>query len=102
MARAGEAWPQDDAGARAALLAWLEGDLELAQAADRYAACFPPVAGMDARKIERTWSRWSPARRRDLARQIRLAMRPAEEAEGDSEAPARARTERRGSPSISS
>ena len=74
MADQPAAWPQDDAGAREALLAWLEGRLPLAEAADTYARCFPPAAGMNAAKIKATWSAWSAARRRMLAEQIRRAM----------------------------
>lgn len=74
MADQPTAWPQDDAGAREALLSWLEGRQPLAEAADAYARCFPPAAGMDAAKITATWSAWSAARRRMLAQQIRQAM----------------------------
>lgn len=68
------AWPQDDVAARSTLLAWLEGELPLPEAAARYASCFPPVAGMDAAKIMRTWAGWSKARRKMLAEQIRRSM----------------------------
>ena len=72
---AGEgAWSQDDLTARATLLAWLEGELPLVEAAAKYASCFPPVAGMDAAKIARTWAGWNAARKRLLARQIRASM----------------------------
>jgi len=74
MADQPPAWPQDDAGAREALLAWLEGRLPLDEAADTYARCFPPAAGMDPAKIKATWGSWSAARRRLLAQQIRRSM----------------------------
>ncbi|MFI5266927.1 MAG: hypothetical protein ACHQ7M_06060 [Chloroflexota bacterium] len=74
MADDPQAWPQDDLTARATLLAWLEGELPLDEAAARYASCFPPLAGMSAEKIKRTWSGWKPARRRMLAEQIRRSI----------------------------
>lgn len=74
MADDDEAWPQDDLTARATLLAWLEGELPLDQAATKYAGCFPSVAGMDVDKIKRTWSGWNVARRRMLAEQIRRSI----------------------------
>jgi hypothetical protein len=74
MADDDQAWPQDDLTARAMLLAWLEGDLPLDEAATKYAACFPPVAAMNADKIKRTWSGWNAARRRMLAQQIRRSI----------------------------
>ena len=51
MAEVEESYPQDDVTARATLLAWLEGELPLDEAAGRYAACFPPVARMDASRV---------------------------------------------------
>lgn len=69
-----DAWPQDDLAARAALLEYLEGRLPLEQAAEKYASCFPPAAGMDAQHIQRTWRGWNSAMRERLARQIRRAM----------------------------
>ena len=74
MAEPEESYPQDDETARATLLAWLEGELPLDEAANRYAACFPPIADMDAAKITRTWESWNPALRRMLARQIRSTI----------------------------
>lgn len=74
MADAQELWPQDDVRARATLLAWLEGELPLDEAAAVYAGCFPPVAGMDAAKVKRTWASWNPPRKRMLAEQIRRSM----------------------------
>jgi hypothetical protein len=79
MADSTEMWPQDDVAARAALLAWLEGELPLDEAAAKYAGCFPPVAGMNAGKIKRTWGSWNAARRRMLAEQIRRSMAEPEE-----------------------
>jgi hypothetical protein len=69
-----ERYPQDDLTARATLLAWLEGELPLDEAAARYAGCFPPVARMDPAKVKRTWEAWNPARKRMLAEQIRKTM----------------------------
>ncbi|HEX6513039.1 MAG TPA: hypothetical protein VF157_12100 [Chloroflexota bacterium] len=69
-----QAWPQDDLTARATLLAWLDGELPLEQAAAKYAGCFPPAAGMDAAKIKRTWGSWNAARKRMLAQHIRRSM----------------------------
>ena len=69
-----DAYPQDDYGARKALLAWLEGELPLDDAVATYVSCFPPVAGMKADQVRRTWSGWSAERRRMLARQIRQGM----------------------------
>jgi hypothetical protein len=74
MADDAEAWPQDDLTARATLLSWLEGELPLDDAVARYAACFPPVAGMDPVKIKRTWASWNAPRRRMLAEQIRHSI----------------------------
>lgn len=74
-----EAWPQDDLGAREALLAWLEGRLPLDEAVARYVACFPPLAGMSADRVRRTWSAWSAGRREVLATQIRKGMGKAAE-----------------------
>ena len=66
--------PQDDVTARATLLAYLEGQLPLDEAAARYASCFPAVAEMDAEHIKVTWSGWSPSMRTALAKQIRRSM----------------------------
>jgi hypothetical protein len=74
MAEEQQSWPQDDLTARATLLAWLEGELPLDEAAARYAACFPPIARMDAERVKRTWASWNPARKKMLAEQIRRAM----------------------------
>jgi hypothetical protein len=74
MAETDEQYPQDDATARATLLAWLEGELPLDEAAARYAACFPPVARMDPSRVKRTWEAWNPARKKMLAAQIRTSM----------------------------
>jgi hypothetical protein len=74
-----EAWPQDDVGARAALLAWLEGQLPLEDAVARYLSCFPPAAGMKAEHVRRTWNGWNAARREVLAKQIRRGMSEAAE-----------------------
>ena len=60
--------------ARAALLAYLEGELPLDEAARKYISCFPPLARMSLDQLERTWKGWSPARKRDMARHIRLGM----------------------------
>lgn len=79
MAAEDESWPQDDLTARATLLAWLEGELPLDEAANRYAACFPPVARMDPARVKRTWDSWNEARRRLLAAQIRRSMAEAED-----------------------
>jgi hypothetical protein len=79
MADAPDAYPQDDLTARATLLAWLEGGLPLDEAAVRYAACFPPVAGMDAERVKRTWGAWNAPRRRMLAQQIRRSMEEPQE-----------------------
>jgi hypothetical protein len=67
-------YPQDDVTARATLLAWLEGELPLDEAAARYAGCFPPIARMDAARVKQTWAAWNPARKRMLAEQIRKSM----------------------------
>ncbi len=69
---------QDDVTARATLLAWLEGELPLDQAAAKYASCFPPEAKMEASQITRTWQSWNAARRRLLAEQIRRSMSQSE------------------------
>lgn len=74
MAGPQDSYPQDDVTARATLLAWLEGDLPLDEAAARYAGCFPPIARMDAARIKHTWEAWNPSRRRMLAEQIRRSM----------------------------
>jgi hypothetical protein len=74
MAEASEAWPQDDVTARATLLAWLEGELPLDEAAVRYASCFPPAAGLNLERVKRTWTAWNPARKKMLAQQIRRSM----------------------------
>jgi len=69
-----QAWPQDDHTARATLLAWLEGELPLEEAAAKYAACFPPVAGLNLERVKITWAAWNPARKKMLAEQIRRSM----------------------------
>ena len=74
MAGGQQAHPQDDLTARSTLLAWLEGRLPLDEAASTYAACFPPVAAMDAERVKATWAAWNPARRRMLAQQIRRSI----------------------------
>ena len=74
MAEGQQAWVQDDLKARATLLAWLEGELSLEDAAPTYASCFPPVARMDPERVKRTWSSWNPARKKMLAEQIRRSM----------------------------
>ena len=79
MADHPDAWPQDDLTARATLLAWLEGELPLDEAAAAYARCFPPVAGMDPDKIKHTWRGWNAARKKMLVEQIRRSIsEPAE------------------------
>jgi hypothetical protein len=72
-----DAWPQDDVGARAALLDWLEGRLPLDEAAARYVSCFPAAAGLDVRHVKQTWGGWNAAMRQRLARQVRRAMESA-------------------------
>jgi len=74
MAEEQEAWTQDDHTARDTLLAWLEGGFPLEEAAARYAACFPPVAGLDVERVKATWAAWNPARKKMLAEQIRHSM----------------------------
>ena len=69
-----EAWPQDDVSARATLLAWLEGELPLDEAAAKYVDCFPPAAGMKLDRVKRTWAGWNAVRRRMLAEQIRRSL----------------------------
>src|SRR5262249_3481744 len=79
MAAEGDAWPQDDLTARATLLAWLEGELALDEAASRYAACFPPVARMDAARVQRPSAGSTPTRRGQLAAQIWRSMTESED-----------------------
>ncbi|GEM_PF-2894072 len=69
-----DAWPQDDVKARATLLAWLEGEIDLERAAEVYAGCFPPAASVDVEHVKRTWAGWSVPLRRQMAAQIRRAM----------------------------
>jgi hypothetical protein len=83
MAAEHEAWPQDDAGARAALLAWLDGELPLEDAAVAYTRCFPPAAGMTVDQIRQTWGGWNSAMRQRLAAQIRRGMEQASEEGSD-------------------
>jgi len=61
-------------GARAALLAYLEGDLSLEDASQRYVGCFPKSAGMDLERIRKGWSGWSAARKGDMAEHIRAGI----------------------------
>jgi len=68
------AGPQDDLSARAALLAYLEGELPLDEAVQRYVSCFPPAAGMSPAQVRRTWAGWRPGRKRDMAHHIRAGM----------------------------
>ena len=76
-----DAYPQDDVGARVALLAYLEGELVLDEAVAKYVSCFPPVADMDPERVRRTWAGWPAGRKRDMANHIRRGMAGLNQAE---------------------